>query len=1283
MKEIKNFTPEISSNFALIDFKACVKHSLFSQKDPDGYYDESGEFVNTAKFGFKAFIDIYADHLLNEQDYSPYQIIIAHDGGHEYRKTISNDYKANREKNKKCDAQIDEFDKLSDRLKKFLAYLGCTQLHVKGVEADDVLAHLVEKLSPNYPCSVYTVDADLLALANNNTTIWLKKKLILNSFDDILDVEDEITANMKGYLAALHDESGRILEDVKDNVWKYITLYKSLVGDSADGYLGIKGFGPAKWLSLVKDFDIDGLDELIDIVENRKFSYLTQLVEETGEPLLKKLLDNKNEWHQCWKLAKLYPELCWKPTKKGLTKINWYKRVPNDSIVKTILTKNDCEHFYKTTISELMPQKFLIDKETLEEGDIAEFTELCKESFVVGWDYETYSEPLPNGGINIVGSKIAGVSFCLGKNFQYAMYLTVGHKDSNNIDKGLVKNFIEAIPNKVATVAHNLQFETVVTATNLNLVVSGGYDTAVMSSYVDENESMGLKSSSLRELNYTQETYEEVLAKANAENMSQVTAEQVMSYGIDDSIVACHLYVLYWLRMQLEDCWEFYAENEPLFTKRTALSMIEGVNVDFDELNEIKEKDTLTIKTNKDKLRSLLSEHCTGKLNVKAAKDFVEADKEFIVRSTKSKLKLLELGDLSKKVSASLKFIEKLDECDDGVGKIYTELNNFAEKELTKEDKPKVIGLLCKLEVEKALISAINNSAYFDYKEIVHEPKFTPTVKNLNKVCDKLDLPEIPSLAVGKFTEWYQNLVGSDFDDEDDELELSEIQENFLTLLSNALPYLKADKREGSKEFYALQSFCCDLLEIKGKTEYSGTELNTGSSKQMQYLYYCMLGIPVRVRSKVQKGSARSDLGLDGSPATDVIAIDTALANDVEPDSWIAEALKCVKAIKECETRISLYCEAYPKLICPDTGKLHPSINSCGTVTRRPTGSAPNILQVSKHQANGIMRSVYKPIRDNHVIVAIDFSGQELRILASITRDFNLLSAYLGVEKTNEYLALDDKSTWEISTRDIAELTDVKDLHSNTGASIVHFFGLTLDDDLVSASEADVKAPKMNYGQFTYSLITKDDEYYKLANKVRKKPAKTTNFLMAYGGSAQSLSQKLIISEDLAESIVNATLNLYPGIEKGQQEAYKFAKTHGYVLTAYGNRRYANSDLFSKESGLVNRQIRQLFNSKIQGTAADILKVVIAEAERKGIWEMYDAVMMAPVYDEIVASVNIDDVYNYITDMVEIMNLTPPNNAVPMMAEASIGIDWQKQVELDEPFPSKERVDEVLAEILA
>jgi DNA polymerase I-like protein with 3'-5' exonuclease and polymerase domains len=381
---------------------------------------------------------------------------------------------------------------------------------------------------------------------------------------------------------------------------------------------------------------------------------------------------------------------------------------------------------------------------------------------------------------------------------------------------------------------------------------------------------------------------------------------------------------------------------------------------------------------------------------------------------------------------------------------------------------------------------------------------------------------------------------------------------------------------------------------------------------------YCKLGLPVRLTGQVTKGSGRHQLGIrEGSPQTDSLAVDTALAEDTtEEGDWRRDALLAVKAIKDAKTRTSLYHDSYPLWKHPTDGRIHPQIKNCGTVTRRPSGTSPNILQVSKHQQEGVMRSIYIPYEEDEVIVSIDFSQQELRIMASESGDENLISCYVG--------------------------ENIRDVHSLTASGIA----------------------KIDYQKYIEAYADENSPIHKEMVNIRKRPAKQTNFLVAYLGEAFTLSRRLIIPFEEADKMMNAAYSTYPKVQPWQQEVIKFAMQHGYSLTAYGNRRHANQDLFSSDSQAKSRMQRQVVNAVIQGTAADILKIVLTESWLTNLWVETGATLIAPVYDEMTSSVPVSSLVEYIDRMVAIMEVTPPNHIVPMVADVSLGVNWRDQIEI-------------------
>ena len=1298
---------DVEDKWAILDYKAVVKHCQGMGRDPDCLFDSvTGREVNSAEHTVRAFLDAYLIPIL-DNGFTPRQILVAHDDGHDYRSRILPEYKKKRDDRKTDEKSYgpeigQEYDKASDSIKRILAFIGATQLKVSGVEGDDIIAYLCKIRGPK---SIYTVDADLLRLCNPDTLLNMKNNPVYYSDFEL----DCLPKNMHGFVKPFLDAG---VDTSEHNIFTHLTLYKSIVGDTSDEYKGIKGYGDKAWEGIVKEFEVDGLASLADIVNRKDWTLLKEYLDHydenfngsQGHKYLAKLYEERSAWRVCWLVADLHPELCWKPYRSAgktrLTEITWFKRVPSKARIRDLLAKNFALEFMED-LERYLPVEWLIDASNFEEGDIDEFADLCEESPFISFDYEGFSRNedwvanmLANtsmkGYVDVRGQEMTGISINFGSNLQYTCYITVNHADKEkNLSKEVVRKFLEAIPVNKIRVAHNSQFEEVVTFTNLDgytMPVGSVHDTAVMSVYDDERkETHRLKDLSKKLLGYTQATYEETLAAAGATNMRQLTSEQVLKYGLDDSTCTAHLYDLMRLSLMLQDCWDFYRENEPYVNHRLAMSFVTGVDIDWQRHAELAGEDANDSAEKMSELREILEENCS-KVNREAAERYFSEEKKYLEASIRSKYMKMDREKALDKLDSVAEEIEKSDYADDVMMEIAERIRAKipqakgkkakAERDLSNVDHTVLMAWGVKYELHKKFKIILEGSVYVPYVKHVHHPVFTPTVKNLDEVATKLGLTPPGTVAKGKLNAWEAAIRDIDFEsDRDLYNELNDKQKQFVDLLRSAKEkFAPADRTH--EDFVKFSDFCNEVVGAEAKVTYTGTELNLGSPDQMKALMYCMLDLPVRLRGMASQG--RKDLGFwEGSPSTDKLAQDTALAEDivgVPGMKWKEQVINLMKGITECNTRTSLYHNSYPYLRHPETGRLHPNVRNCGTVTRRPSGSQPNILQVSKHQKKGVMRSIFIPPR-GYCVIPIDFSGQELRIQASETKDFNLLSCYLGPDLTKQYL---NGEVVHITYDMVKDKTNLRDLHGLTASGITEHFGLDEAGELVPGGIA-VKWKPADYEEYMAAYSDKEHEFHSLANKVRKKPAKATNFLLSYGGTEQTLSHRLIIPEKVAEGIMTSTFEVYPGIPVAQDQTLKFAKEHGFSVTAYGNRRHASEDIFSKSRGPVNAQVRQLYNYRIQGCAADILKVVLSSCEKRNIWEKYSAVMVAPVYDEVVAFVPFDHAWDFTQDMREIMNITPPGHAVPMVADVSVGPNWQIQYELGHQ-PTREEFDAVMSE---
>lgn len=90
----------------------------------------------------------------------------------------------------------------------------------------------------------------------------------------------------------------------------------------------------------------------------------------------------------------------------------------------------------------------------------------------------------------------------------------------------------------------------------------------------------------------------------------------------------------------------------------------------------------------------------------------------------------------------------------------------------------------------------------------------------------------------------------------------------------------------------------------------------------------------------------------------------------------------------------STYVDALPSVINPSTKRIHPTFHQTKTATGRLSCSDPNLQNIPIRTAEGRkIRSAFTP-KPEHVFISADYSQVELRILAHLSQDTQLIKAY-------------------------------------------------------------------------------------------------------------------------------------------------------------------------------------------------------------------------------------------------------------------------------------------------
>ncbi|GIK27389.1 MAG: DNA polymerase I [Chloroflexota bacterium] len=324
--------------------------------------------------------------------------------------------------------------------------------------------------------------------------------------------------------------------------------------------------------------------------------------------------------------------------------------------------------------------------------------------------------------------------------------------------------------------------------------------------------------------------------------------------------------------------------------------------------------------------------------------------------------------------------------------------------------------------------------------------------------------------------------------------------------------------------------------------ELAGTTLNLNSPQQLSDLLFGKLGLPT-------KGIGRTSLGY----TTNAAVLDE--LRDAHP------VVGAILEYRELSKLKGTYVDALPALINPYTGRVHTSYNLTGTSTGRLSSSNPNLQNIPIRTEVGreVRRAFIAP--EGHVLLSVDYSQIELRVLAHISGDETLKQAFY----------------------------DGQDIHKATAAAVN---GIPLED---VTYEQRSFAKRVNFG-LIYGMGA-----FRLARDSGLTLAEAEDFIRRYFARLPRVQEYIQSAKERARS----------------PEGLKTLAGRSRTFPALHNPRASRQ--------MVQAEERAAINLPIQGSAADIINLAMIQLHRALAAERLRSVMILQVHDELVLEVPEDE----------------------------------------------------------
>ena len=397
-----------------------------------------------------------------------------------------------------------------------------------------------------------------------------------------------------------------------------------------------------------------------------------------------------------------------------------------------------------------------------------------------------------------------------------------------------------------------------------------------------------------------------------------------------------------------------------------------------------------------------------------------------------------------------------------------------------------------------------------------------------------------------------------------DEIEFDELSAyigDILNTVNGVYPKMEENLKETEMDglFYHVEM---PLVEVLGSMEYIGMKVDKDQLNELKEKFTTIIneleneifelaGEPFNINSPKQLGVVLFEkLGLPVIKKTK-----TGYSTNAEVLEKLRDKHEIIDKITEYRQIVKLnstYVEGLLKIINPKTGRIHSSFNQTITTTGRISSTEPNMQNIPvKTEMGRDIRKVFVA-DDNCKLVDADYSQVELRVLAHMSGDENMIDAFKHGEDIHSKTA---SQIFDVDIKDVTSKQRIEAKAINFG--IIYGktdFGLSQDLNIpVTTAKAYIdsyfnKYPKIKeFMDEAVESATETGYATTILNRRRYIPEiKASNFIVRNQGKRFAMNAP--IQGSAADIIKVAMVNVYNKLKENNMKSKLILQVHDELI---------------------------------------------------------------------------------------------------------------------------------------